>query len=366
MTGRERILRLFNHEEIDRVPIWLLSPFHKLSCYADIYELPSYSRLIPYINKYCSILDRRGTNTGFCFNQNKDIEYINKVEQDGDKHITSNIVKYEDIQFEKAIINYKGSSELKYFIEDADELEKILAIPYEPVIPDFSNYEKERVELGDKGVYMIDIGDPLTPLYSLMSAENFSMSTILGYDKILLFLDEMYKRCYALYKKYLEAGIGDIFFIVGAEFAGPPMVAPDKFHDLSAKYVKGIVDLIRSYGKKSIIHYHGNLSRILESMKYINPDGLHTIEAPPIGDCTIAQAREVLGDMVLIGNIQYDDLTRNSKEGIKELVKTALDEGKSGRFILSPTAGPYEDVISDKVVDNYITFIETGLKYGKY
>ena len=89
-------------------------------------------------------------------------------------------------------------------------------------------------------------------------------------------------------------------------------------------------------------------------------------EAPPIGDCTLKQARDALGDVVLIGNIQYDDLAHLEKEGMQELVQATVKEGKTGRFILSPTAGPYEKQISEKMIDNYITLIETGLKYGKY
>jgi uroporphyrinogen-III decarboxylase len=135
---------------------------------------------------------------------------------------------------------------------------------------------------------------------------------------------------------------------------------------MSARYVKGICDLIREYGKYSIVHYHGNLYRILDGIRAINPDGLHTIEAPPIGDCTLSQAREKLGkDTILIGNIQYDDLAHLEKHEIEELVRQAMDAGKSGKFILSPSAGPYENTISDKMIENYLAFIDAGIKYGK-
>jgi hypothetical protein len=100
-------------------------------------------------------------------------------------------------------------------------------------------------------------------------------------------------------------------------------------------------------------------------MKEINPDGLHTIEAPPVGDCTITQAREVLGNMILIGNIQYDDLRSQEPAGVDAMVHSAIEEAKGGRFILSPTAGPYEEAISDHMLKNYIAFIEAGIKYGK-
>ena len=47
------------------------------------------------------------------------------------------------------------------------------------------------------------------------------------------------------------------------------------------------------------------------------------------------------------------------------MVKAAIDEGKSGRFILSPTAGPYEETIGERMQENYLRFMQTGVRYGK-
>ena len=121
-----------------------------------------------------------------------------------------------------------------------------------------------------------------------------------------------------------------------------------------------------SYDYQTIVHYHGQLFQILDGMKDIGMDGLHTIEAPPIGDCTISQARNVLGkDTILIGNIQYDDLARLSVDEIDQLVRLAIEEGRSGKFILSPSAGPYETTLTEKQVENYLAFIHAGVKYGQ-
>ncbi|KLU63125.1 methylcobalamin:coenzyme M methyltransferase [Peptococcaceae bacterium CEB3] len=366
LTSRERLTRLFNGQDIDRVPIWLLAPYHRLSCYADIYNIPSYRKVTEQIDKYCDTFDRRDFYTGFCYNASPDVRVKKKERVENRNRISEEIVTYKDFKLIKSHSTGKDGTKIKFFVEDIDELMKILDMPYVPVEPDIKQYFIEKEELGDKGLMMIDIGDPLVPLHYLMNAENFSIFSLTEYDKILQFTDVMYKRVLNLYRYLLEKNVGEVFFIVGAEFAGPPMVSPSKFNEMSARYVKGICDLIREYGKKSIVHYHGNLFRVLDGMKEINPDGLHTIEAPPIGDCTIPQAREKLGsDLVLIGNIQYDDLTRKSKEEIDEMVKQAIEEGKTGRFILSPTAGPYEDYISEKMVENYLTFVEAGIKYGK-
>ncbi len=366
LSSRERLTRLFNGQEIDRVPIWLLFPYHKYGSYVDVYKLPCYKKVTDYIEKYCDTFDRRSYDTGFCYNANPHISTYWKDRQDNANTCKECIIEYKDIRFNKFISRGPDGARVKYLVDDIEDLGKILSIPYKAPKPDLSSYFIEKEELGDKGLMMVNLADPLGPLYSIMSAADFSMATITDYERLIKFTDLMNERVLAYTKYLLENDVGEVFFIIGCEFAGPPLVSPVKFNELSARYVKGIVDLIREYGKKSIVHYHGNLYDILDGIKHINPDGLHTIEAPPIGNCTIKQARELLGNMILIGNIQYDDIAHCEPEQIKELVKTIMDEGKSGRLILSPTAGPYEEYIDEEMVNNYIAMVEAGLEFGKF
>ena len=366
MNSRDRLLRLFSNQDYDRVPIWLLFPYHPYGTYTDVYKNPCYKPILPYIEKYCDTFDRRGYPAShFCFNGNPDIMQESVRENINGEPTDIRQIKFGNLCLRKYIENTAAGKVIRYFIDDPQKLKEIAAIPYVFPEPDFRKIIQEREELGDKGLLMLDLGDPLIPLYHLVSAEDFSIWSLTDYDEMLEFIDIMYKRNIAMYKACLEKKIADVYFIVGTEFAGPPMVSPGKFNELCVRYVKGIVDLIRSYGKYSIVHYHGNLFHVLEGMKEINPDALHTIEAPPIGDCTLTQARAALGNMILIGNIQYDDIQRKETDTLNEMVKDAIDEAAGGRFILSPTAGPYEEVIPDKQVKNYITFIEAGIKFGK-
>jgi len=367
LTSKERLIRLFQGKDIDRVPIWLLFPFHPIGCYVDVYKIPCYRPVLDAVEKYgVDILDRRNFNTGFCFSSSSEIERMQEHIVERDKVIIKDKIIYKDIVLEQEKTLMGNRSQItKPVVREIDDLEKVLSLPYEPPRPDFSKFFKEKEELGDRGLMMVDIGDPLGVLYSLCSIEQFCIWSLQERGKLIHFLDVVYERVLDMYKYLLENGIGPVYFIVGAEFAGPPMVSPSYFNELCARYVKGIVDLIRSYGMWSIVHYHGNLGKILEGIKYINPDGLHTIEAPPVGDCTILEAREALGDMILIGNIQYDDLSSLEESEISELVKEILREGMTGRFILSPTAGPYESYISPKMQRNYIALIETGSEFGR-
>ena len=59
---------------------------------------------------------------------------------------------------------------------------------------------------------------------------------------------------------------------------------------------------------------------VLEEFKEIGMDMLHPIEAPPMGDCTLTQAREVLGEnVVFVGNVQVGDIFSKSKEELRQI-----------------------------------------------
>jgi len=45
-------------------------------------------------------------------------------------------------------------------------------------------------------------------------------------------------------------------------------------------------------------------------------------------------------------------------------VRACIDECRGRRFMLSPTAGPYEATIGDCVRDNYIQFLSSAWKHG--
>jgi len=368
LSSKERLTRLFKKKDIDRVPIWLLFPYHPIGCYVDVYRIPCYKPVLDTAEKYgVDIFDRRNFDTGFCFSASTEIKREREILEGKEEIVIKDKISYKDIVLEQEKVIKDGRSKItKPFVSKIEDLEKILNLPYKPPKPDISRFFKEKEELGDRGLMMVDIGDPLGVLFHLCNIEQFCIWTLEEREKLTSFLDAIYERVLAMYKYLLENNVGPVYFIVGAEFAGPPIVSPSYFNELCARYVKGIVDLIREYNMWSIVHYHGNLKMILNGIKYINPDGLHTIEAPPVGDCTLLEAREVLGDMILIGNIQYDDLASLDETEVRDLTKRILEEGMTGRFILSPTAGPYQECISEKMQRNYIAFIETGIEFGKF
>lgn len=368
MSSHERLTRFFTGQSIDRIPIWLLTPHHPLGCYADIHHLDCYRPIVERLERGdCDIFDRRGCGNHIFYTACPDFKRVQETCLiDNIPHEYTHLVYQGRILMSRYHKRSKTQQKVTYYIDDPEQLKILMQIPYVPVKPDLSVYRAERAELGERGFYMMDLGDPLGVLYHLMSACDFSMATATDYDLLLEFLDVIYPRTLDLYRTFLENDMADCYFIVGCEFAGPPLVSPSHFKEMSARYVRGICDLIHEYGKIAIVHYHGQLYEILDGVADMHCDGLHTVELPPIGNCTLQQARHVLGsDMTLIGPVQYDDLVRLPAEQIESQVKDAIKAASGGRFILSPTAGPYETWLDEHAVNNYLTFIDTGLKYGR-
>ncbi len=168
-----------------------------------------------------------------------------------------------------------------------------------------------------------------------------------------------------VYRYFLERRLADVYFMVGSELASPPMVSLRTFRSWIVPYATELIELVHAHQAKAIQHYHGFIKRVLPDFLTMQPDALHTIEAPPVGNCTFSEAFNIVGDKIaLIGNIQYDEFRALTPAQMADAVRAVLDETCGRRFILSPTAGPYEETISEQMVRNYIVFMQTGWEYA--
>lgn len=168
-------------------------------------------------------------------------------------------------------------------------------------------------------------------------------------------------RLRQVYRFCLERDLADVYFLVGSELASPPMVSRATFHQWIVPFASELIEMIHAHGKKAILHYHGQIREILPDFLTMAPDALHTIEAPPIGNCTFTQAYEVLGDHItLIGNIQYDDFRSMTPDQMAVAVNKVLEECRGRRLILSPSAKPFDPAPPARLTENYHAFLQTA------
>jgi hypothetical protein len=252
----------------------------------------------------------------------------------------------------------------EHLLKDVDDIDAFLALPEfdagEPI--DSTAVLETEAALGDTGIVMIDIPDPL-----YLSAELFEMGeyTVIATTEPQRFrrlLDRFFALLLPKTAAVAKLLPGRLWRIAGPEYAAPPYLRPALFREYVCGYVRQMVDVIHGSGGYARIHCHGKTKAIMDDIAGTGADAIDPIEPPPQGDVELAYVRERYGkQLVLFGNLEIADIENMPTEQFVEKVKRALDEGLSGTgrgFVLMPSASPYGRILSPLTVKNYEKIIE--------
>ncbi|HAU38293.1 MAG TPA: hypothetical protein DCX07_11345 [Phycisphaerales bacterium] len=370
MTARERLFAALRGEPTDKVPIWLLFPYHRLGCYVDVRTLPAYRPIVELAEKYAITLNRRHLGAPFYKPEVK--QWREETFENGWK-IVRDFTEYKGRRLVSEARYGTGSSSIRRLLNDESDLELFCSLPVETdrarleatLDANLPAYRREVEEFpAHLGAMMFDLGEPIGPLYSASNIEEYAIWSLTHDEPVRSFLDQAMQRMRIIYDYCLRRELADVYFLVGSELASPPLVSRQTFRRWIVPYAAELIDRIRRAGKFAIQHYHGQIREILPDFVEMAPHGLHTIEAPPTGNCTFTQAYEAVGDRItLIGNIQYDEFRRLTDEQMAQAVRDVLDECRGKRLILSPSAGPFDADLSERTARNYLAFLETAWRY---
>lgn len=367
MTNRERILGVLRGEAVDRVPIWLLFPWDRTTYYTDVRNEPSFASVVEAMTRTASVLNRR----------NFDIDVFSTDFRNAfpGKSFVSSLPRALSTQE----VTASGSSILTVagrFLDSVEDLETFMSLPVDDSAAGVARlldtflpaYLAERLSFPiEMGAMMLDLGEPVGVLYAAANLLEYPVWSLSHRDQIGAFLRRLQGHFLEKYRWCLERDLADIYFLVGSELAAPPMVGPDTFREWVLPFQKELIDLVHSYGKLVITHFHGRIRDRLEDFVGLAPDGLHTIEEPPIGDCPLADALRIVDDRItLIGTVQYDEFLALEPEAMRAEVRRILREANGRRFVLSPTAGPFHPRLNDRMRDNYLAFMDEGDRAGGY
>ena len=367
LCSRERILRCLRHEPTDRVPI---STYELVGWNRNAWENrePSYARLMEAIREKtdCIYMLQPDWKTGpvpgmriRAWREGRSI-FTRTTYRTPKGDLTSLHEERDDLHTRWT---------LEHLLKDIEDIDRYLAIPYEPPELDMTHFLAERETLGEKGVMMISVDDPICVVAELFEMGQFLVHAITEEKRIKYFLDAIHERQMECLRKILEHKVADVIFrICGPEYATPPYLSPDSFGKYVTVYLEEICRAIREAGGFARAHCHGKIANILHQIVEAGAEGLDPIEPPPDGDVEMGVVKKDYGQrLCLFGNIELKELEHSPRERIDALVKKAMDEAKEGGgFVLMPTAAPINVPLSRKTEQNYFQFIESGLKYGSY
>lgn len=392
MTSKERILGAIKGEKIDQVPIYapfvtghVINPAN-VAVTPTVSNLlqdgidalddwltkdPNYLQIIKLANEKCEKVwsyHFRELDRWFLLIPKEFIK-VTKVKEESDSILIHYQIQTPKGNLEYICQKYKGISTVwdrKYLIEDKKDVERILSVPYTFQKPDIEDFFKYRREIEEKGGLMyIWVSTPMVCVSQLFPFEQFLMWCATEKSTIVRLIEIAFERIYEQLEYLLQNGVGPVFHFGGSEQATPPMMSPELYDEFVVKYDSRLFDLVHRYGSYVAVHCHGRVGSILDKLVDMGVDLLDPVEAPPSGDIEIGEAkRKAKGKITLVGNIQINDMETCTPEEIDEKVKEAICSGGKEKFILATTEGPLSSV-SDRMKENYIQFIEAGIKYGK-
>jgi len=260
---------------------------------------------------------------------------------------------------------------LEHFLKDAGDLEKWLELPWEDFgrKPDVSGFLELEKKVGDTGVVMVDMADPLCGAAELFDMGDFTM---VAFEERELFHKalERFARVIQERTEAVAAALpGRLWRIPGPEYATPPYLPPALFGEFVVRYDKPMIAAIHRSGGWARIHSHGRIRDVLPHIISAGADGIDPVEPPPQGDVELSYVREKYGrDLVLFGNIEITDIENLDEDGFRRKVAAALEEGTSGTgrgFVLQPSACPLGREISPRTMRNYGIMAEMAAGFAK-
>ncbi len=155
--------------------------------------------------------------------------------------------------------------------------------------------------------------------------------------------------CY--YRQLCEAGVRG-FWIFGPEYASVQL-GPQAYQRLVVEPDRHLVDIIHEYDGIAYFHNHGPMTRYYDQLLQIGIDAVDPLEAPPWGDCDIAEAKRRIGHRIcLVGNIDdMEVLNKLPAETVLPMGRELIEKAGPDGFILGGTAsGTYTELAARNLI----------------
>lgn len=359
MNRRERLTRCYSNKELDRPGVYSRTGFPANDA--------SYDKLKAYLRAHSEL---KISWSGVRETSYPTESYREPHSENFERRVTILHTPKGDLQCSR-LISLKGQPGLAetYFIKNRDDAEKYLSLPLPEIREiDVSSFFAARARVGDDGIVDVSLGaNPGGFVATLFGTDTFAIMSVTDRDIIHALCRRQMTISMNRLKSLLGSKIGHFFSMAGQEYIVPPLHSPTDFYDFNVKYDKPIIDLIHDAGGYIHIHCHASVKKVFHGFIDMRVDVLHPFEAPPMGDITASEAKELArGKMCLEGNIQIDRMYEATPEDIRLetelLIQTVFDDHKG--LIVCPTASPYIRGQGEDCFPQYKAMIDTVLEWN--
>jgi hypothetical protein len=342
MTSRERLLCAFACETPDRVPV---APF-------GFGHLDPDSEIGREIVRETDFIQSVGGAGGWFLGA--------KVDQSVVTAGKTTTITYHTPKGDLTQINRSTDithATVKFPCETADDIEKVLAIPYEPIVADPRSFIEWEDRLGDEGLTLVGFLDAVCAPALLFSPEDFSLLWVDAPDAFLALIRAAQERCLQAAEDACKVGIR-AFRIIGGEYASTQL-GPYAYRQTVTEPDAELVKLMHDHGATVYYHNHGPVMNYLEMFADIGMDAADCFEAPPWGDCDLVAAKATLrGRVCLVGNLDdMEVIDKFDAATVRAIAKERLLQAGPDGFVLGGTAsGTY----TERAARNFIAMAEVS------
>ena len=240
----------------------------------------------------------------------------------------------------------KGPSDLPALAAIFQDAEATFDGPAAQVLAD------RRALIGDDGMLMCFLdGTPLGMMYRVYSGVQTLAHLYVDARQALGDLFSVMERHY---RAILElARRSDVDALVGMDDTSTTVISPAMFEAFNLDCTDGRADICHGAGEKKLYFHHscGLIRDLLPLYRETRMDAVHAFTVPPIGDVTLAEGRELLGDRITIiaGVAPLADVHADS-ETVQRGVRGLLAGAPSDHLILGLTAYPHKNMEQTKAV----------------
>lgn len=342
MTSRERLLCAFAHERPDRVPV---APFGFGHVDPDSEIGLELVRRTDFI---ASVGGAGGSFWGTQLRTTTETEgYTTRITYHtprGDLHQVSRRTEIT-------------SATTVFPCKTADDIEKVLSVPYEPMRPDPTVFNTWKDRIGDEGIVLAGFSDAICTPATLFSPEDFALLWVDAPDAFMELIRVANERVCESAELACRAGI-DAFRIIGGEYASTQL-GPYAYRQTVTEPDREFIGIMHEHGATVYYHNHGPVMKYLEMFADIGMDAADCFEAPPWGDCDLTVAREVLaGRVCIVGNLDDMELIDKEPEAkVRQIARERLAQAGPDNFVLGGTAsGTY----TERAARNFIAMAEVA------
>jgi uroporphyrinogen-III decarboxylase len=372
MNSRARLLAVLKGQTPDRVPI---STYELVGYNSRAWENqePSYARLMETIRAKtdCICMWNPASNVGFLASAYPAPIDV-KTWREDHTTITRRTIHTPrgDLTLTTKVLDGLHTTwHVERPCKSVADVDKALSVPYVPLDYDISDYVRIKREVGDHGIIMASLSDPLLMAAELMEFGAYTVWAMTETAHFARTVEVMRERCMENLRRMLDANVVDVYRICGPEYATPPYLPPAFFQRFVVPYVTAMVDLIHDYGASVRFHCHGKIRQVLPMIVATGADGLDPCEGPPDGDIPLAalKARLKGTGVSIFGNLQLKLLEHGTADDVENAVRACMRAAKAGSgYVIMPTAAPINIPLAKRTEENYLRFINTALAYGAY